>query len=501
MYKKIFLSLMLAFSTLLFTIAPAVHAQTTWWDPTLQEFGTKVSQGNPNDIFGERYTYAQVNWIILSLITIIEGKQLATCSSSADFGATITCLSTKLSSQAPDGPILALASWSDSFLKTKPASGVDWTTNLASNLRLIPEAKAQGYGFKTLSVAATLWKGSRNFAYALMTIAIVILAFMIMFRVKISPQASVTVQSAIPKVAIGLVLITFSYAIAGFLVDLAFVAQGIIGLMFNTTGISGESAISLFNNMNNGLGGILTLSLGLMVLALVPVAGGLILTVTGVGAIAGTPLFLGGILLIVLIFIALFISIVRIFWLLLKTYVVLLLLVIAAPFFILFSIVSPGFGFGGWFRTFIANLIVFPTVSILILFGHMLLWSGISTGLTTQGSNLNPANPFWIMPINAGQTIGGTTAALPTLGGGIRIEFISYFAAFFLLMSIVSITNVIKALFESGRLGRYESAVGQTTGVVTRPVQNFVVSPATSAVQGSIKNVIFNRLGVKPPGP
>ena len=49
-----------------------------------------------------------------------------------------------------------------------------------------------------------------------------------MFRAKINPQTVVTIQSAIPKAVVALILVTFSYAIAGLMIDLMYLLIGLI---------------------------------------------------------------------------------------------------------------------------------------------------------------------------------------------------------------------------------------------------------------------------------
>jgi len=61
---------------------------------------------------------------------------------------------------------------------------------------------------------------------------------MIMLRVKISPQAVVTVQSAIPKLITTLILVTFSYAIAGLVIDLCNLVEAlVVALLFSVKGV------------------------------------------------------------------------------------------------------------------------------------------------------------------------------------------------------------------------------------------------------------------------
>ncbi len=64
MFKKIITSIVLA-SYLLGTVSvPAVKAQD-WYNPYYDEWFEKVwDDQNPDEIFGERYTQAQVIWVI-----------------------------------------------------------------------------------------------------------------------------------------------------------------------------------------------------------------------------------------------------------------------------------------------------------------------------------------------------------------------------------------------------------------------------------------------------
>ena len=62
-------------------------------------------------------------------------------------------------------------------------------------------------------------KAFRNFAYVLITLLFIIMGLMIMFRVKIDPRTVVSFQSALPKIIMALILVTFSYAIVGLLID------------------------------------------------------------------------------------------------------------------------------------------------------------------------------------------------------------------------------------------------------------------------------------------
>jgi|GEM_PF-2448287 len=82
-------------------------------------------------------------------------------------------------------------------------------------------------------IGLKLWKDMRNIAYLLFFIALVAIGFMVMFRYKINPQTTMTVQAALPKIVIVLLLVTFSWPIGslalGLMVKLCEVAWGLGG--------------------------------------------------------------------------------------------------------------------------------------------------------------------------------------------------------------------------------------------------------------------------------
>ncbi len=104
-----------------------------------------------------------------------------------------------------------------------PASSSVWIADLGSHLGVVSPAYAQGIGFSALSPLLTLWKAMRNIAYALLIIVLLILGLMIMFRSKIDARTTIGIQSALPRIIVTLILITFSFPIAGLLIDLMYV--------------------------------------------------------------------------------------------------------------------------------------------------------------------------------------------------------------------------------------------------------------------------------------
>lgn len=116
-----------------------------------------------------------------------------------------------------------------------PASGVYWAYSTLEQTGFVPKTyAAEGIGFASLKPIMNLWIIFRDLAYLLLVLVLVTIGFMIMFRMKINPQTIISVENSLPKIATALILITFSFAIAGFLVDMMYVVMSVgISLISN----------------------------------------------------------------------------------------------------------------------------------------------------------------------------------------------------------------------------------------------------------------------------
>jgi len=105
-----------------------------------------------------------------------------------------------------------------------PASGVYWVANGLQNAGFIPKTyAAEGIGFASIRGLMNIWKALRNVSYMILVLVIVAIGFMIMFRIKLNPQTVISIESSLPKIVMALILITFSFAIVGFMIDLMYV--------------------------------------------------------------------------------------------------------------------------------------------------------------------------------------------------------------------------------------------------------------------------------------
>jgi len=101
---------------------------------------------------------------------------------------------------------------------------------LANNVLSTPAYAATGQ--EMFKPVVKIWRLMRNIAYVLMVLILVGMGFMVMLRAKIDPRTTMTVTAALPKLAVALVLIAFSYPIAGIIVDLGRVLKGLIDAQF-----------------------------------------------------------------------------------------------------------------------------------------------------------------------------------------------------------------------------------------------------------------------------
>ncbi len=109
----------------------------------------------------------------------------------------------------------------------------EYIADLGHDLGVVPkEALAQGTGFSSLSPILIIWKTTRDAVYLFYVVIFMVVGFMILLRKKIDPRTVITIEAALPRLIIGLILVTFSYAIISFMVDLANLATRVIAFLF-----------------------------------------------------------------------------------------------------------------------------------------------------------------------------------------------------------------------------------------------------------------------------
>jgi len=325
-----------------------------------------------------------------------------------------------------------------------PASTYAFVRDMGESLGFIPQSvNAQGIGFSGLSQLLPMWKAFRNIAYLLLAIFMIVIGFLIMFRKKIDPKTVITVQNAIPNIVITLLLITFSYAIVGVLIDfmylLIMLSVSILQPISNGA-ISAETAKTFISSdftlivQKLWLGGDTWLTSKIpMWEALNDIAS--MLGPWGVGVGVGVPATVGilgflisnsplaaaaPLLLIVLIVLAFVIAIIKLLFLLGGAYIQIILSLLVSPFQILMGVFPGSHAFENWIKNLVANLAVFPITAIMLLVGTILVKADYSGSTLWGPPFLTPAGTG-IFGGGMGGIIGlGTLFAIPSVAGSIK---------------------------------------------------------------------------------
>lgn len=302
-----------------------------------------------------------------------------------------------------------------------PASGIVTAVNAFNTAGFVPKSLAatKGIGFAAIQPLQPLWKLFRNISYLILILVMLTIGFLIMFRFKIDPQTVISIENALPKIILTMILITFSFSIAGFLIDLMYVAIAIIISMLSHNGIFQYNAVEYQSNVfHHGSAFVLDqlfhnpryLDVGDSLLSLFPgiiqffirIALGVVSYILlshvspfGIGdiltgSIAKGTLETGGwippiirtILFIVvipvlvaaaptilsmLIFLTALFVFFRIFFMVFRAYLEILLMIIFAPVILLFEAIPGKSTFSFWVKSIIGNLVVFPLVVLIMI--------------------------------------------------------------------------------------------------------------------------------------
>lgn len=317
------------------------------------------------------------------------------------------------------GGIIGITNQSIASLYNRPASGIQYIAQTVDNFLGKPVYAQEG-AINGLTAILPIWKVFRNSAYILFSIIFISIGVAIMLRVKISPQAVITIQSSIPKIITSLILVTFSYAIAGLLIDLSYLFQGVfLSILFNSkNGVSstlfpGDLINPTFSQLMkadfwdiNGLATKAVPVAALTAIAGVPagIIAGVISAVTfgagfPVAVLAGSASF---ILIFLIILIMILIYTIKFFFGMIKCYINIILKIILAPLEIaLGAIPNMKMGFSSWSFNLIANLAVFPISIIFLVLANMII----------DASTKN----LWHPPMLGGSWILGPAMGLATL--------------------------------------------------------------------------------------
>lgn len=229
------------------------------------------------------------------------------------------------------------------------------------NLRKIPVIKNTAYASQTtaynafgLELIISIWETTRNLAYAMMSIIMLIIGIMITTRRKISPHAVVTAQMAIPRVIISLLLITFSYPIGAIFASAILpITWGLYRFLF---GDFVQSVVDIFSGQPGRLFNVnILIMIGAIATRLLGSAGfAVVITVT----------------LIALTIVAMFVAVVKLLIINLK---ILMQIVIAPIQFALAAVPGQEHLITDWFKQIIAKVLGVPAIIFIINFAWYIL--------------------------------------------------------------------------------------------------------------------------------
>lgn len=159
----------------------------------------------------------------------------------------------------------AVASLNVTLLDQRPVSAVDYFQGKVYALTHFNTVSAQaavtpdgivdsreayyspgGTGFSLLKPIQNFWSWSVRVVYGFLLVIVIIIAFAIMFRQRLSGNVEVTVQNAIPAIALAMILVPLSYAISGLFIDFITVGTNAVHQFF--IGAPGSPGNSIYLN-------------------------------------------------------------------------------------------------------------------------------------------------------------------------------------------------------------------------------------------------------------
>lgn len=282
--------------------------------------------------------------------------------------------------------------------ETQPSSH-EYVADLLNNIGVptISSAYAQGTGYAAMSPFLPFWKAFRNLAYSLYIIMFVVVGIMIMLRTKVNAQTIITIQSALPNLLITLILITFSYAIVGFMVDLMYF------LIYFVVYLAASPIVGIIDDPGKLITRFLTYSSWSVIFAgrnsIISAVGASIsgiMTGLGTGGIelAGRVLSMFSIMYLI-VAVTFAIAMLKLMFALIKSYVMLIVQTVTAPLQILLNAMPGSKAFSEWLKKTASYLIPFPVAAAMFLFSAILV--GNPTDATIlKDLDPNDANPFGV---------------------------------------------------------------------------------------------------------
>ncbi len=350
------------------------------------------------------------------------------------------------------------------FMTTNaPVKSDEYFKYLAQKSGLVQPAYAANDrgGFDLLKPVQKIWIATRNVAYLIVSLTLVVIGFMIMLRKKIDAQTVIGIQQALPKLVVTLLLITFSYAIAGFLIDMIyFLIYFMVNLAitFDVYTAGGNPGIKEILTNRSAVGIIIReiwwSTEGTSVFT--SIFQDVIKTIGGEGVIEGSAASLSGWMSQPLVWViitgALLFAAFKLFFTLLMAYIQIIVSVIVGPIQLTLNALPGSDAFSKWFRNLLANAMAFPATAAMFLFGGALMgltdtW-GVAKGIGFKEYTVGGFIPPYIGI--SGDVAGGANAVMGLIGLGI-------------ILMTPKVVDMVKEWVQAPEF-KYGSAIGEAVG-------------------------------------
>ncbi len=315
-----------------------------------------------------------------------------------------------------DGVIPSISNGIAMLASTPAASSLDYLASIKDNLqkhRLVQPAYAEetSFGFTSLRPVLKAWQGLRNIAYAAYILVFIVYGFMIMFRVKIDPKMVTTFELAIPKLIVTLLLVTFSYAIAGLIIDLSYLLSLAIGTAFESAGLIDVGFVKAKDMLTSNGWGFMGFGLIIAFRIIMTTASDDIISLVlglpaGLGSFIATISGFSLIIRIILLF-ALAYILFKIFFVFVQAYAKVILQIVFSPIIILGNVLPGNDAFGSWARSLFAELSVFPSTIIMMMISSTFIRTGTFWGLAGGASPISGEGIALWMPPGLGGPLAG----------------------------------------------------------------------------------------------
>lgn len=364
-------------------------------------------------------------------------------------------------------------------VSTPPLSSNQALANFSSSLGIIEPVYAQnvtGSGANIIKPVEALWQVLRNLAYSLYIILFLVVGLMLMFRQKMNPQTVISVQAALPGLIIGLVLITFSYLIAAAIVDLTFLFIPLVAVIFDqaspnnvfkgtnaffegTQFANNATLLELSQNANFfSFWKAFLLNKGFYLdifgntgqnFGIDPTNILISLLNTIIEILKGAT----NIIVAIVVIIAIFIQMLRLFIQLVRAYITIMVYTALGPVMILVSSI-PGRskGLENWWKTILANALIFPAVFASFFFGGMI----IGDAAIINQSAFQYTMPFF---------------------SGLPVQIISYIIGLMVILGTPAVPGLVKEALGVKDMKGFPEAFKQGADSGFSPVKGLVTKP------------------------